>query len=128
MAQRVGADPDVLPGRRDHQRPDAGQYLRVLDHRRVGPQVTETPAAAPAPDPLRRGIAAHDIRRHAPSLSDTQPHGYRSGARSNTARIRAANAGVVTFVSRVRGETLRGADPRLASMPPVTPCHRTNSC
>jgi len=38
MAQRVDADPDVLPGGRDHQRPDAGQRLRVLDHRRIGPR------------------------------------------------------------------------------------------
>src|SRR5690349_10596085 len=71
VAQRVGADPDVLPGRRDHQRPDAGQRLRVLDHRRIGPQVAEAPAAAPAPDPLGRRVAAHDLRRHAPSLPDT---------------------------------------------------------
>ena len=45
----IGADPDVLPGREDHQRLDAGERLRVLD--RGGPK-SEMPE--PLPQRLRR--------------------------------------------------------------------------
>src|ERR1700691_1521110 len=50
VAPRIGADPDVLPGRRDHQRFDMGQRPRVVDGRGIGPEVGEPAPAAPAPD------------------------------------------------------------------------------
>jgi hypothetical protein len=51
VTPRIGADPDVLPGRRDHQGLDTGQRPRVLDGRGFGPEVGEPAPAAPAPDP-----------------------------------------------------------------------------
>jgi hypothetical protein len=53
----VRADPDLLPGGRDHQRPDPGQGLRIGD-RRIGAEIAEAAPAAPAPDPVVTRAAA----------------------------------------------------------------------
>jgi hypothetical protein len=52
VAVRVRADPDVLPGRRDHQRPDPLDHLGVLDHVAVSIEVAE-PLAPAAPGQAR---------------------------------------------------------------------------
>ena len=57
VAARVRADPDVLPGRRDHQLVDPLQHLGVGDALAVGVEVLEPLAAPPArrcPGPCSR--------------------------------------------------------------------------
>ena len=57
VAGRIGADPDVLPGRRDDERLDAGQGLRIPHRPSARAEVAEPSAAAPAPD-IRGGRVA----------------------------------------------------------------------
>jgi hypothetical protein len=58
VTSRVGADPDVLPGRRDDQGLDPGQRPRIRDRGAVRAEVAEAPPAAPAPDAGAVGVAA----------------------------------------------------------------------
>ena len=54
VAQRVGRDPDVLPGGRDPQRADALQGLRGRDQR---PRLVQVPEAVLASLPDHAGMA-----------------------------------------------------------------------
>jgi hypothetical protein len=73
VSRRIGADPYVLPGRRDHQGPDPGDRAPVAHRSPVRPQIPEATSAAPAPDPCRTGIAAHKLT-HA-QLAPPAPRG-----------------------------------------------------
>jgi hypothetical protein len=61
VSRRIGADPHVLPGRRDHQGPDPGDRARIAHGSSTRPQIPEATPAAPAPDPRRTGITAHKL-------------------------------------------------------------------
>src|SRR4029079_19622315 len=64
VAERVGADPDVLPGRRNRERPDPLQRLAAGDPPSVGVDVGEAPAGAAAIDAgLRIGRVAETSAR-----------------------------------------------------------------
>jgi hypothetical protein len=56
VATRVGADPDVCPGRRDRQRADPISHIGVLDRIVVLIEVREPPAAPDASDARRGAI------------------------------------------------------------------------
>ena len=58
VPSRLGTDPDVLPGGRNHQGLDAGQCLRVADRLLTEAEVAEPAPAAPAPDPGPARVAA----------------------------------------------------------------------
>src|SRR5206468_8658937 len=55
VAARMRADPDVGPGRRDRERPDARDRLAVADQLAVGIEVGERPAG-PAPSDAGRAV------------------------------------------------------------------------
>jgi hypothetical protein len=46
MAARVGADPDILPGRRDRQRANPGERLRIANLPAIRPKVGKSLVAA----------------------------------------------------------------------------------
>jgi hypothetical protein len=60
VAVRVGADPDVRPRRRDDERADALEQLRVLDAAAALVEVLEAAPPAATRDPRRR--AAHPAK------------------------------------------------------------------
>ena len=75
VAERVGADPDLLPGRRDRQLADPLQRLVVLDPLAVGVEVGEAAAAAAADDALAGTVRAAQAPR-----SDRAGHARRASA------------------------------------------------
>jgi hypothetical protein len=66
VAERVGADPYVLPGWRDHQGPDASDRFRVVYRPALLPHIPEATSAPSAPDSRRAGIAAHQLAHGRP--------------------------------------------------------------
>ena len=62
VPERVGADPDVRPRRRDRQRADPFELGPIADQAPIVPAVLETPAAAAARDSRLRAIATAQAR------------------------------------------------------------------
>jgi hypothetical protein len=89
VALRIGADPHVLPGRRDNQGLDAGQDLRIADDGRIRPEVAEAAPAAPAQD-ARAGRIAAPQRTACPAAQRGRFLAQRHNASARPAAARAA--------------------------------------
>jgi hypothetical protein len=70
VAARLRADPHIFPGRRDHQRFDAGERRRVGERRAVRGEVAEAGPAPAAPESrtgrigLQQGNTTFGVRQH----------------------------------------------------------------
>ena len=62
VTEGVGRDPDISPGGRDTERPDARQRLVIRDHRAGGFDVAVAVAGPLAPDPGTVRVAAGQPR------------------------------------------------------------------